>query len=84
MDVLDGASGKEAGEAAEAVLDSYSTSSAFESSAHLLHGIIHMNGFGHLMRINGLEGGSSFLTGLPLRHYCMREDAKECPTCEIW
>lgn len=45
--------------------DQYSSSSAFESSAHLLHGIVHMNGFGHLLRINGLEGGSVRLTGKP-------------------
>ncbi|MCL7024433.1 hypothetical protein MKW94_024072 [Papaver nudicaule] len=35
----------------------------FGHQTHLLHGIIHCNGFGHLLRINGLEGGSKFLTG---------------------
>ncbi|KAI3936878.1 hypothetical protein MKW98_020583 [Papaver atlanticum] len=30
---------------------------------HLLHGLIHCNGFGHLMNINGFEGGSKFLSG---------------------
>ena len=49
--------------AADAAYDQYSSSSAFESSAHLLHGVLHMNGFGHLLRINGLEGGSAHLTG---------------------
>ena len=49
--------------AAAAAYDQYSSSSAFESSAHLLHGVLHTNGFGHLLRINGLEGGSAHLTG---------------------
>ncbi|MCL7042852.1 hypothetical protein MKW94_007134 [Papaver nudicaule] len=35
----------------------------FGYQTHLLHGLIHCNGFGHLLRINGLEGGSKFLTG---------------------
>ncbi|RZC68623.1 hypothetical protein C5167_031792 [Papaver somniferum] len=30
---------------------------------HLLHGLIHCNGFGHLLSINGFEGGSKFLSG---------------------
>ncbi|XP_010034488.2 PHD finger protein MALE MEIOCYTE DEATH 1 [Eucalyptus grandis] len=30
---------------------------------HLLHGLIHGNGFGHLICINGIEGGSKFLCG---------------------
>lgn len=34
-----------------------------DSSRHLLHGVLHANGFGHLLRINGLEGGSNALTG---------------------
>ena len=34
-----------------------------DSSRHLLHGVLHANGFGHLLRINGLEGGSDALTG---------------------
>ncbi|BDA47154.1 probable PHD finger protein MALE MEIOCYTE DEATH 1 [Coccomyxa sp. Obi] len=37
--------------------------SVFDSQTHLLHGVLHANGFGHLLRINGLEGGSSALTG---------------------
>lgn len=32
-------------------------------STHLLHGVVHTNGYGHLLRINGREGGSRFLTG---------------------
>ena len=38
--------------------------SAFDSHAHLLHGVIHANGFGHLARVNGREGGSQQLTGV--------------------
>ncbi|WOL03611.1 PHD finger protein [Canna indica] len=34
-----------------------------EDSTHLLHGIVHANGYGHLLRVNGKEGGSKFLTG---------------------
>lgn len=34
-----------------------------EDASHLLHGIIHVNGFGHLLRVNGREGGSQFLSG---------------------
>ncbi|CAK7338934.1 unnamed protein product [Dovyalis caffra] len=30
---------------------------------HLLHGLIHCNGFGHLLCINGKEGGSKYLCG---------------------
>ncbi|XP_041002433.1 PHD finger protein MALE MEIOCYTE DEATH 1 [Juglans microcarpa x Juglans regia] len=30
---------------------------------HLLHGLIHCNGFGHLICINGIEGGSKYLCG---------------------
>ncbi|MQL83399.1 hypothetical protein Taro_015899 [Colocasia esculenta] len=32
-------------------------------STHLLHGVVHTNGYGHLLRINGREGGSKCLTG---------------------
>ncbi|XVF64432.1 hypothetical protein PTKIN_Ptkin09bG0169200 [Pterospermum kingtungense] len=31
--------------------------------SHLLHGLIHCNGFGHLLCINGIEGGSKYLCG---------------------
>ncbi|KAI3967293.1 hypothetical protein MKW92_024363 [Papaver armeniacum] len=30
---------------------------------HLLHGLIHCNGYGHLLSINGVEGGSKFFSG---------------------
>ena len=42
--------------------------SVLDSSDHLLHGVVHVNGFGHLLRINGLEGGSKLLTGGVSQH----------------
>lgn len=33
-----------------------------ELQGHLLHGVFHSNGFGHLLSLNGLETGSD-LTG---------------------
>eukprot|EP00268_Persea_americana_P020398 TRINITY_DN2058_c0_g1_i13.p1 TRINITY_DN2058_c0_g1~~TRINITY_DN2058_c0_g1_i13.p1 ORF type:complete len:542 (+),score=81.86 TRINITY_DN2058_c0_g1_i13:291-1916(+) len=32
-------------------------------ATHLLHGVVHVNGYGHLLKINGREGGSKFLSG---------------------
>lgn len=40
----------------------------FDLQTHLLHGLIHCNGFGHLIRINGFEGGSAYLSGEELMH----------------
>jgi hypothetical protein len=37
--------------------------SVFDSPRHLLHGVLHQNGFGHLLRVNGCEGGSAALSG---------------------
>ncbi|XP_058227610.1 PHD finger protein At1g33420 [Rhododendron vialii] len=34
-----------------------------EDITHLLHGVVHTNGFGHLLRVNGREGGSGVLSG---------------------
>ncbi|PWA79611.1 RING/FYVE/PHD zinc finger superfamily protein [Artemisia annua] len=34
-----------------------------EDTTHLLHGVIHANGHGHLLRVNGREGGSQVLSG---------------------
>ncbi|GAB2211302.1 hypothetical protein Droror1_Dr00016595, partial [Drosera rotundifolia] len=36
---------------------------ALDVQTHLLHGLIHCNGFGHLVSINGIEGGSRVLCG---------------------
>ncbi|KAJ0594819.1 hypothetical protein HanHA300_Chr03g0112611 [Helianthus annuus] len=32
-------------------------------TTHLLHGVVHMNGYGHILRVNGREGGSWLLSG---------------------
>ncbi|KAF2283147.1 hypothetical protein GH714_043477 [Hevea brasiliensis] len=34
-----------------------------EDTTHLLHGVVHSNGYGHLLRVNGREGGSKILSG---------------------
>ncbi|KAI4299631.1 hypothetical protein L6164_033068 [Bauhinia variegata] len=34
-----------------------------DNQTHLLHGMIHCNGYGHLICINGIEGGSKLLSG---------------------
>ncbi|KAK7268989.1 hypothetical protein RIF29_21703 [Crotalaria pallida] len=34
-----------------------------ENTTHLLHGVVHANGYGHLLRVNGREGGSRFISG---------------------
>ncbi|CAH8257143.1 unnamed protein product [Arabidopsis lyrata] len=36
---------------------------AFDFQTHALHGLIHCNGFGHLLCVNGMEGGSKYLCG---------------------
>jgi hypothetical protein len=33
------------------------------SRGHLLHGIVHLNGYGHLVGLHGFEGGSDFVSG---------------------
>ncbi|CAN4126887.1 unnamed protein product [Withania somnifera] len=35
----------------------------FDDQTHILHGLIHSNGFGHLISLNGIDGGSKFLCG---------------------
>uniref|UniRef100_A0A5B6YRI8 Zinc finger PHD-type domain-containing protein n=2 Tax=Davidia involucrata TaxID=16924 RepID=A0A5B6YRI8_DAVIN len=34
-----------------------------DDTTHLLHGVVHANGYGHLLRVNGREGGSRVLSG---------------------
>lgn len=41
-------------------------SGILEQQTHLLHGVLHVNGFGHLLRINGRERGSKFASGKEL------------------
>lgn len=40
-----------------------------ENSTHLLHGVVHANGYGHLIRVNGKEGGSKFLSGYDIMDF---------------
>ncbi|XP_028553659.1 PHD finger protein PERSISTENT TAPETAL CELL 1 [Dendrobium catenatum] len=40
-----------------------STKQRMEIENHLMHGVLHLNGFGHLICINGFEGGSEFVSG---------------------
>ncbi|KAF8412025.1 hypothetical protein HHK36_004585 [Tetracentron sinense] len=40
-----------------------------EDTTHLLHGVVHTNGYGHLLRVNGREGGSKFLTGCDIMDF---------------
>ncbi|KAK1398552.1 hypothetical protein POM88_008415 [Heracleum sosnowskyi] len=37
-----------------------------EDTTHLLHGVVHSNGYGHLLRVNGREGGSRVLSDVIL------------------
>ncbi|CAL5212062.1 unnamed protein product [Lathyrus oleraceus] len=37
-----------------------------EDNTHLLHGVVHSNGYGHLLTLNGREGGSMHLSGSDL------------------
>lgn len=36
---------------------------ALNVGQHLLHGMIHCNGFGHLLSMNGVENSRAFLSG---------------------
>ncbi|KAF6135264.1 hypothetical protein GIB67_037348 [Kingdonia uniflora] len=40
-----------------------------EATSHLLHGVVHSNGYGHLLRLNGREGGSKFLSGKDIMNF---------------
>ncbi|KAF5745071.1 RING/FYVE/PHD zinc finger superfamily protein isoform 1 [Tripterygium wilfordii] len=40
-----------------------------EDTTHLLHGVIHVNGYGHLLRVNGREGGSRILSGCHIMNF---------------
>uniref|UniRef100_A0A6N2NLL5 Zinc finger PHD-type domain-containing protein n=1 Tax=Salix viminalis TaxID=40686 RepID=A0A6N2NLL5_SALVM len=42
------------------------TESSLENNDHLLHGLIHCNGFGHLLCINGIQANSKSLHGKEL------------------
>lgn len=36
---------------------------SIDNEKHLLHGVIHCNGYGHLLCVNGIEEGSKVLSG---------------------
>ncbi|KAL6296815.1 hypothetical protein ACE6H2_004957 [Prunus campanulata] len=40
----------------------------FKDWTHLLHGLLHNNGIGHLICINGINGGSAFITSRDIMH----------------
>ncbi|KAJ6801144.1 putative PHD finger protein [Iris pallida] len=40
-----------------------------DDATHLLHGVVHANGYGHLLRVNGREGGSKCLTGCDIMSF---------------
>ncbi|XP_042025133.1 PHD finger protein At1g33420-like isoform X1 [Salvia splendens] len=40
-----------------------------DNTTHLLHGVIHANGYGHLLRVNGREGGSRLLSGRHIMNF---------------
>eukprot|EP00897_Mesotaenium_endlicherianum_P007267 jgi/Mesen1/6569/ME000336S05789 len=42
------------------------TAAALHAPTHLLHGVLHTNGFGHLLRINGRQKGSRAISGRQL------------------
>ncbi|XP_022718188.1 PHD finger protein At1g33420 isoform X2 [Durio zibethinus] len=43
--------------------------SQFQDNTHLLHGIVHSNGYGHLLIVNGREGGSNRLSGFQIMNF---------------
>ncbi|KAI4351920.1 hypothetical protein L6164_006219 [Bauhinia variegata] len=40
-----------------------------ENTTHLLHGVVHANGYGHLLRVNGREGGSRIVSGCDIMNF---------------
>ncbi|KAG6528698.1 PHD finger protein At1g33420-like [Zingiber officinale] len=55
----------------EITYDSYESWACLllQDYTHLLHGIVHANGYGHLLRVNGREGGSKYLTGFNIMSF---------------
>ncbi|XVF63452.1 hypothetical protein PTKIN_Ptkin09bG0088100 [Pterospermum kingtungense] len=43
--------------------------SQLEDNTHLLHGVVHSNGYGHLLTVNGREGGSNVLSGSDIMNF---------------
>lgn len=40
-----------------------------DNTTHLLHAVVHANGYGHLLRVNGREGGSRILSGRHIMNF---------------
>lgn len=40
-----------------------------EDNTHLLHGVVHSNGYGHLLTLSGREGGSKLLSGFDIMDF---------------
>ncbi|KAL5538969.1 hypothetical protein UlMin_043307 [Ulmus minor] len=47
----------------------YQSNSCLDDNKHLLHAVVHSNGFGHLLTLNGREGGSPSLAGLHIMDF---------------
>eukprot|EP00897_Mesotaenium_endlicherianum_P008526 jgi/Mesen1/7701/ME000405S06987 len=62
-------------------------STFLKATTHLLHGVLHTNGFGHLLRINGREQGSRSLTGTDLMnlwdHICTMLRARKVSVVDV-
>lgn len=43
--------------------------SQLEDTTYLLHGVVHSNGYGHLLTVNGREGGSNLLSGFQIMNF---------------
>ncbi|KAA8544539.1 hypothetical protein F0562_022551 [Nyssa sinensis] len=41
----------------------------FEDNTHLLHAVVHSNGYAHLLTLNGREGGSKVLSGRDIMNF---------------
>ncbi|XP_077230809.1 RING/FYVE/PHD zinc finger superfamily protein [Tasmannia lanceolata] len=58
-----------------------------ELKGHLMHGVMHSNGFGHLLYVNGVEMGSEFLPGWQIMDFwdriCSRLGARKVSLIDI-
>ncbi|KAK4283235.1 hypothetical protein QN277_000210 [Acacia crassicarpa] len=58
-----------------------------ENTTHLLHGVFHANGYGHLLRVNGREGGSRVLSGFHIMNFwdrlCKSLGAREVSVMDV-
>ncbi|XP_020244987.1 PHD finger protein At1g33420-like [Asparagus officinalis] len=65
----------------------YRTYLKLQESTHLMHGLVHSNGYGHLLRVNGREGGSQSITGSDIMgfwdHLCMMLQVREITVMDV-